>query len=131
MKHIRQLNFITRIRLNDKTLPETWNPGEEVPPQQAMAGRFHTRRNVEGPSLRRTFSPHLPLLLTISGAAIVKSRNNFLFHYKSKRDGEQAANGSVQSGNISTKSLSLVDSVITANGMIAGNRVTQPAGGIR
>lgn len=67
----------------------------------------------------------------MSGAAILKSRNLFLFHYKSKRDSKQAANRFVQSGNASTESLSLVDSVITANGTIAGICVTRPGGGIK
>lgn len=58
----------------------------------------------------------------------MKSTTNFLFHYKKKQNGEPAANGLVQPGNIS-KSLSLVDSIVTANGMIVGDGVTQPVCG--
>lgn len=129
MKQIRQLNCATRTRLTDKTLPETWNLGEEVPPHPGHGWPVsHTEKRRRAITAWDLPSPHP---LTISGAAIVRSRNNFLFHSKSKRDGEQAANGSVQEGNISTKSLSLVDSVITANGTIVGDCVTQPACGIR
>lgn len=93
-----------------------------------MAG-FTTSRNVGESCFRSVFSSPPSTLLTISGAAITKSRNNFLFHYKSKRVGKQAANRLVQSGSISTKSLSLVDSIIAANGVISGVCVTQPPWG--
>lgn len=69
--------------------------------------------------LEASFLP-LPSLLTISGAAIIKGRSNFLFHYKSKCDASRL----VHPGNTPTESLSLVDSIITANGITAGVRVT-------
>lgn len=109
-------------------LPATGNPGEEVPPKHAMAGRCHYREEGRGAiSPQRLLFPP-PTSLTISGAAIMKGTTNFLFHYKSKRNGEPAANGLVQPGNIS-KSLSLVDSIVTANGMVVGDGVIQPACG--
>lgn len=76
--------------------------------------------------LLESSSLHPPTSLTISGAAILQNRNSFLFHYKCKRDDKQAANSLVQPGNISTESLSLVDSIIAANGKITGLCVTLP-----
>lgn len=110
-------------------LPETGNPGEEVPPQTRhgwQVSRPGGRPDAIHP--QRLLSPPPPTRLTMSGAAIVKSTTNFLFHHKSQQDGEPATNGLVQPGNIS-KSLGLVDSVVTANGMTVGDGVTQPAGG--
>lgn len=124
-----QLNFITRIRTHGNTLSETGNLDKEAPSPTGRGWWVPQHREMLRSRLLEASSLPQPTLLTISGTAILKSRNNFLFHYKSQRDGEQAANRLVRLGNISTKSLSLVDSLIAANGIIAAVRVTRSGSG--
>lgn len=103
------------------TGPRRGGPFPNRPASQASQHRGTMRSHP-----RQVSSLPLPTLLTISGAAIVKSRNSSFFHHKSGHGGERAANRKcfhqvAQPCRPSRHS----------ERRYHGRRVTQPAGGYR
>lgn len=68
--------------------------GRVSPPKQAMVGRSLMGKLGSATEYILKAPPPLGPLLTISGAAILGSRINFLFHHKNKQEGKQLAKGS-------------------------------------